>query len=78
MPLFFFISGFYFKPVRSFALKSKQLFLRRLLPVFTFALISLPLWLLYNLMIVGSLKLSSVAVRLLSYSRGNPQLNIIT
>ena len=78
MPLFFFISGFYFKPVRSFALKIKQLFLRRLLPVFTFALISLPLWLLYNLMIDGSVKLTSVAVKLLSYSIGNPQLNIIT
>ncbi|WP_339755620.1 acyltransferase family protein [uncultured Winogradskyella sp.] len=78
MPLFFFISGFYFKPVQNFGLKFKQLFLRRLLPVFTFAIISLPLWLLYNLLIDGSMKLSTVAVRLLSYGRGNPQLNIIT
>ncbi len=78
MPLFFFLSGFYFKPVQNFGLKFKQLFLSRLLPVFTFGLISLPLWLLYNFMIDGSMKLPDIALKILSYGRGNPQLNIIT
>jgi fucose 4-O-acetylase-like acetyltransferase len=78
MPLFFFISGFYFKPVENFGVKIKQLFLRRLLPVFAFALLSLPLWLLYNFIMEGNMNLTSVGVRLLSYGRGNPQLNIIT
>ena len=78
MPLFFFISGFYFKPVTSFSLKFKQLFLRRLLPVFAFALLSLPLWLIYNFISYDSLKLGTIVKQILSYGRGNPQLNIIT
>tara|TARA_R110002049_G_scaffold285380_2_gene466220 strand:+ start:249 stop:1391 length:1143 start_codon:yes stop_codon:yes gene_type:complete len=78
MPLFFLISGFYFKPVVSFSLKFKQLFLRRLLPVFAFAALSLPLWFLYNYIIYDSLRLSTIIKQILSYGRGNPQLNIIT
>ncbi|MDT0644292.1 acyltransferase [Zunongwangia sp. F363] len=78
MPVFFIISGFFFKPHGNFNDNFKKLFLRRLLPVFVFGLLFIPLWITYFYMKFGFVDWYQIIVKILYYLKGSPQLNLIT
>ncbi|WP_373057600.1 acyltransferase family protein [Zunongwangia sp. H14] len=78
MPMFFIISGFFFKPPENFYKNFKILFLRRLLPVFVFGLLFIPLWIIYYYLQFGFIDWYQTLVKMLYYLKGSPQLNLIT
>jgi len=49
MPLFFILSGFFFRPTLQTLARIRQLALRRIIPVMVFSLILLPIWFRYEL-----------------------------
>lgn len=78
IPLFFFMAGFFWKPPAAGGHRVRSLLLRRLLPVWTFGLLSLPLWLLDQLAGRGKIDWPMISDRCLGYLRGWPRLDWIT
>lgn len=79
MPFFFIIAGFFFR--RKNVSKSDEtriLFYKRIVPVLFFAVITIPIWLLYNYLIWGSIDFSIITEKTLPYLKGHPELNQIT
>lgn len=79
MPLFFFMSGFFWKN-RSNTLseEGKRLFFRRLVPVFFFGVLLLPLWLASCWFSYRAGDFDRVIWRIQSYARGNPEPDYLT
>ena len=77
MPLFFIMSGFFFRPTRELGLRVRQLAARRLVPVVFFALVFVPLWTFAELR--GHAPAGHDARELLvEYLRGRPHLDWVT
>jgi fucose 4-O-acetylase-like acetyltransferase len=79
MPLFFIMAGFFFK--RREVSTSKEIILRfyhRIVPVFTFGLLTLPLWPVYLYATRGSIDWHQIGLKAYHYLRGQPDLNTIT
>lgn len=75
MPLFFMLSGFFFKSSGPFF---KKLFLRRIIPVFVFGALLIPFWILYYRISFEEIYWSQLAVKLLYYLKGHTEFNLIT
>jgi acyltransferase len=78
IPLFFILSGFFFKESDDKLNKVTSLAYQRIIPVLTFAILSLPLWVLYNKAKFHAFSVEKIADKALYYLGGDPQLNIIT
>jgi acyltransferase len=79
MPFFFFLAGFFYKErSQSKTSKLKSLFFRRMLPVYLFGLMALPIWPLYRYLIWGYVDIPIWTEKVLPYLRGQPLLNEIT
>ncbi|WP_299781601.1 acyltransferase family protein [uncultured Formosa sp.] len=78
IPLFFAVSGFFAKKVTHKLAYIKTLFLQRIIPVFAFALLFIPLWLIYNRFVKDDFLLLSILKKAALYAIGNPQLDFIT
>ena len=77
MPLFFFISGFFWRPVDSpIVHRVKLLVLKRILPVLTFGAFLLPLWVLQVWLKAGDWRM--LRHMALAYMRGGPGFNVLT
>ncbi len=77
MPLFFVMSGFFFRPTRALGLRVRQLAARRLVPVLFFALMFLPLWAFGELR--AHMRVGHDACQLfVDYLRGRPHLAWVT
>jgi fucose 4-O-acetylase-like acetyltransferase len=77
MPLFFVLSGFFFRPPRDLGLRVRQLAARRLVPVLFFAFMFLPLWAYGELR--GHMAVGHDACQLfVDYLRGRPHLAWVT
>jgi fucose 4-O-acetylase-like acetyltransferase len=77
MPLFFLLSGFFFRPVDNVRSRIGGLAARRLVPVGFFSLLLLPLWLQDELRSHAPL-LHDASQLGLDYLRGHPELNWVT
>lgn len=78
MPLFFIMSGFFTKvPSAGFDSFLKKQISRRLRPVLFFGAMTLPFWVMQNLMKTGGISLDLIR-RIVSYALGRPHLNFIT
>ena len=76
MPLFFFLSGFFFKKVKDSKLTEIGIvFQKRIFPVFLFGGISLLIWLPYMQLKFGAIDYSFLLSGVLSYLKGQPLLN---
>ncbi|HBX69937.1 MAG TPA: hypothetical protein DEH25_11330 [Chloroflexi bacterium] len=79
MPFFFLVAGFFFRRrFQSLGREMKDLFLKRMLPVYLFGLIMLPLWPLYRYLILGYVDIPIFSEKVLPYLKGQPELNPIT
>jgi len=79
MPFFFIVAGFFFRRrFQSLRREVKDSFYKRMLPVFLFALIALPLWPLYRYLILGYVDIPIFTELVLPYLKGYPALNQIT
>lgn len=78
IPLFFIISGFFAKRPKNKFEYVKKLFFQRIIPVFSFALIFIPIWLINNKYNEGSFLLKEIFNKGISYLGGSPQLDFIT
>lgn len=77
MPLFFFISGFFGKDPGDLKFGIKKLFLRRMIPVITFTLFMLPLWVGF-LYFKGQLRSEALIDMGEDYLVGRPSYAVIT
>jgi fucose 4-O-acetylase-like acetyltransferase len=77
MPLFFLLSGFFFKPAESVRSRTAELAVRRLVPVGFFSLLLLPLW-LRDERLSHAPVLHDLAQLCVDYLRGHPELNWVT
>lgn len=77
MPFFFFISGFFGKKERSLKSAIHKLLVRRLTPVLTFSLMTIPFWIIFLAQVEDNY-LQHVFWKGLNYLRGVPSLNIVT
>ena len=75
MPLFFFISGFFWKYSNRKKSQIKLLFNRRIIPVLFFGSILLPLWLIAWKVTSGSINWDDIISRVIDYFYGYPRLN---
>jgi fucose 4-O-acetylase-like acetyltransferase len=79
MPLFFFIAGFFFKArYASRAKEIQYIFYKRILPVFLFGIMALPVWIIYRILIWGYVDIPIYEELILPYLKGHPLLNQIT
>lgn len=79
MPLFFILAGLFFKRRYASALTEiKSRFYYRIVPVFTFGLLTLPLWLVYLQATRGSIDWHQIGLKAYHYLQGQPDLNTIT
>ena len=78
MQMFFFLSGFFAKRQDDKLIYIKKLFFRRLVPVFSFAIIFVPLWLIYNKFVMGHFMIQQIVIKALDYFGGDPQLDFMT
>jgi acyltransferase len=78
IPLFFILSGFFFKESDDKLSKIASLAYQRIIPVLTFAILSIPLWVLYNKAKFHAFAVEKIADKALYYLGGDPQLNVIT
>lgn len=78
MPLFFFMAGFFWRPSTRISDQIKKLVLRRLIPVFAFAALLLPLWPIHQWQWFGSVHWRNIMWQALDYFHGAPRLNWIT
>jgi acyltransferase len=79
MPLFFILAGFFFK--RRYESPLDEIwnrFCSRILPVFTFGLLTLPLWPIYEQATRGRIDWHQLALKAYHYLGGHPDLNTIT
>jgi fucose 4-O-acetylase-like acetyltransferase len=77
MPLFFMMSGFFFRPTLKTFTRIRQLALRRIIPVIVFGLFLLPLWLEYEF--THDLPLwHNITNIAFDYLDGRPELNWVT
>ncbi len=77
MPMFFIISGFFAKKQIDTIKYVKKLFLQRIVPVLSFGVIFIPLWLLYYRYYQGDFLIKEVIKKCLNYLGGNPSLDFI-
>lgn len=77
IPLFFFLSGFFGKKSPDFILEFKKLFLRRILPVISFAILSFPIWVGY-MYLRNDLSYYKLTWMALSYFKGHPIFDVNT
>ena len=75
MPLFFFIAGFFWRPFAKISDQIKKLVLRRLIPVFAFAVFLLPLWCIHYWNFSGEVQWGNFIYQTKSYLLGLPYLN---
>lgn len=79
MPLFFLISGFFFKRrFSSFGDEVKTLAYKRLIPVLTFGFMALLIWPIDLYINFGYIEWDDIAYRAYHYFSGHPDLNTIT
>jgi acyltransferase len=78
IPFFFIISGFFAKRPKNKFDFIKKLFFQRIIPVFSFALIFIPLWLINNKYQEGNFLIKEVFIKGISYLGGSPELDFIT
>ncbi len=79
MPFFFVVAGFFFRRRhRSLGWEIRDLFYKRMLPVFLFGLLMLPLWPVYRYLIWGYVDIPIFTAKVLPYLKGQPELNPIT
>ncbi len=79
MPLFFLMAGFFFKRRYDSALKEiLNRFFSRIVPVFTFGALTLPLWPLYLQATRGEIDWHQLGLKAYHYLSGHPDLNTIT
>tara|TARA_B100000809_G_C15040234_1_gene495282 strand:- start:35 stop:1156 length:1122 start_codon:yes stop_codon:yes gene_type:complete len=78
MPLFFILSGFFAKKKSDKKTYIKKLFFQRIIPVFSFAILFIPLWLMYFKYAYGYFHLDKIINRGFSYLGGNPKLDFMT
>ncbi|MBP1839908.1 acyltransferase family protein [Formosa algae] len=78
MPMFFALSGFFAKKVTDKKAYTKKLFLQRIVPVFSFAILFFPLWMVYNALDTGQVLWANILEKAAMYAVGNPQLDFIT
>lgn len=79
MPFFFVVAGFFFRRrYSSLGLEFKDLFYKRMLPVFLFGLLILPFWPAYRVLIWGYVDIPIFTEKVLPYLKGQPNLNPIT
>lgn len=78
IPLFFVLSGFFFKESSNKSEKIITLFYQRIIPVLTFGVLFMPLWLVYNKAKFHAFLLENIVDKALHYLGGDPQLNFIT
>ena len=77
MPMFFIMSGFFFRPSLQILSRIRQLALRRLIPVIVFGIFLLPIWFRYE--IIHSLSLRHDIISMANdYMDGLPELNWVT
>ncbi|MBI1423352.1 MAG: acyltransferase family protein [Gammaproteobacteria bacterium] len=77
MPLFFIMSGFFFRPTVEVFSRIGQLALRRLIPVLVFGIFLLPIWLRYEILHSLSFR-HDLAHMAFVYLDGRPELNWVT
>lgn len=77
MPFFFFISGFFGKKETSLKNAIHKLLVRRLTPVLTFSLMTIPFWIIFLAQVENNF-LQHVCWKGLNYLKGIPSLNIVT
>ncbi|OIN59505.1 acyltransferase family protein [Arsenicibacter rosenii] len=77
IPLFFIVSGFTAKQQRVSLIFIRKIFFQRLIPVFSFAILFVPLWLIYN-RFKGEGMIRTVVEKGFAYLGGQPQLNFMT
>jgi acyltransferase len=75
IPFFFFMTGFFWRPFTGLSDQIKKLVLRRLVPVFAFAVFSLPLWLIHYWNLYGELRFGEILWQAKNYLHGLPYLN---
>ena len=75
MPFFFMISGFFLKNY-NITEKVKKLFLQRMLPVYSFAIFTLPIWIIFSFRYGDSI--NNIFLKCISYIGGIPSLNFMT
>jgi fucose 4-O-acetylase-like acetyltransferase len=76
VPLFFFMAGFFWRPFTKMSDQIKKLLLRRLAPVFAFAFLTFPLWLIYYWVAKGRIPWEHIIFyQAKSYLHGLPYLN---
>jgi fucose 4-O-acetylase-like acetyltransferase len=79
MPLFFMLSGFFFKKRNlSVPQKIKSVILKRLVPVLFFELILIPIWPIYLYLKFGYIDFTLLGDKFISFVCGNPAFNGIT
>jgi acyltransferase len=78
MPLFFIISGFFAKKISYRSEHIRKIFLSRIIPVFSFAVISFPFWLIFNKITYGDFLIIGTIYKGLYYIGGFPEYNIVT
>jgi len=79
MPFFFVVAGFFFRRrFQSFGQEIINLFYKRMLPVFLFGALMLPLWPVYRYLIWGYVDIPIFSEKVLPYLKGQPDLNPIT
>lgn len=79
MPLFFIMAGFFFKRrYPSELTEIKLLFYKRVIPVFYFGLLTLPIWPVYMNRFLGRIDWHELGIKVFHYLRGHPDLNTIT
>ncbi|MEZ5083237.1 MAG: acyltransferase [Bacteroidales bacterium] len=78
MPFFFMVAGFFAKQHQQLRNHFKKLFLTRIIPVFSFAVLCIPVWLLYFKVTSGSFQVETVVKKGLFYLSGSPQLDFVT
>ena len=77
MPFFFFISGFFGKKEISLKQAVYKLLVRRLTPVLTFSLMTVPFWIVFLAQVEDNY-LQHIFWKGLNYLKGIPSLNIVT
>jgi acyltransferase len=79
MPFFFFISGFFFRRTnKSIWQILGNLFRKRILPVWTFGILAVPLWFIHMKLVDGNIDFNTTAQKAYRYLRGQPELNSVT
>ena len=78
MPFFFLVSGFFLKTTYKPIQRIKTLFLRRIIPVFAFGILTLPFWIGRELFFSSTPNWEKIAHNIFQYVKGNPDINVIT